>query len=397
MVQHVAEPTHVQGHTLDVAVTRDNHRSLVSDIQVRDPCLFNDKGDQIKDHLAVSLTTTLAKPAPVRVTVPYRKLRQINVDAFRNDIGESLVFHEASPVDDLVQSYTDGLTTLLDKHAPLQHKTLVLHPKCPWYTQEIHDAKHVRRGLERKWRKTKLTVHHQMYRNQCAVVNKLIKQARTSHYLAKITECGRDQKQIYKISRHLLGDTGSSPLPQSESPKELAESFTKFFTDKIAKIRETLNTAQDDCSETADELPEGVTPLSAFPPATEEEVRRIVMKSPSKSCELDPVPTWLLKLCIDELLPILTAIINASLKASCVPRAFKSALIRPLLKKPSLDSDILKNYRPVSNLPFVSKVVEKVVDARLEHHLLSNSLHEELNAVRLPKRSLNRDRSTKGS
>ena len=100
------------------------------------------------------------------------------------------------------------------------------------------------------------------------------------------------------------------------------------------------------------------------------------MKSPDKSCELDPLPTWLLKECIDELLPLVTSIINASLETCYVPQDFKGALIRPLLKKTSLDPDILKNYRPVSNLPFISKVLEKIVNQRLKDHLQKNQLHE---------------------
>ena len=64
-----------------------------------------------------------------------------------------------------------------------------------------------------------------------------------------------------------------------------------------------------------------------------------------------------------------------------VPTSFKCANIRPLLKKPGLDSEILKNYRPVSNLPFISKVLERVVDKRLEQHLVVNNLHEELQSA----------------
>ena len=81
---------------------------------------------------------------------------------------------------------------------------------------------------------------------------------------------------------------------------------------------------------------------------------------------------------LDELLIIITAIVNASTDSSCVPRALQCAQIRPLLKKPTLDPDILKHYRPVSNLPFIAKVLEKVEYIRIERHLVSNGLHEEL-------------------
>ena len=82
------------------------------------------------------------------------------------------------------------------------------------------------------------------------------------------------------------------------------------------------------------------------------------MKSPYKSCELDPVPTWLVKECLDQLLPLLTNITNTSMEGSYVPRDFKCARIRPFLKKPGLDPDTLKYYRTVSNLPLFEVVGE---------------------------------------
>ena len=97
-------------------------------------------------------------------------------------------------------------------------------------------------------------------------------------------------------------------------------------------------------------------PLERFTHTSEDEVKTLIMKSPSKSCSLDLMPTWLLKLHVSELLPIITAIVNVSMDSWRVPPVFKCAQIRPLLKKPTLDPDILKNYRSVSNLPFISKV-----------------------------------------
>ena len=74
-----------------------------------------------------------------------------------------------------------------------------------------------------------------------------------------------------------------------------------------------------------------------------------------------PIPTPLLLECLDVLLPSITQIINDSLQSGVVPSLFKSAIVKPLLKKPTLDQNNLKNYRPVSNLMFLSKVLEKVV------------------------------------
>ena len=72
---------------------------------------------------------------------------------------------------------------------------------------------------------------------------------------------------------------------------------------------------------------------------------------------------------------------NRSFETSCIPTELKRANVRPRLKKSSLDPDVLNNDRPVSNLPFVSKIIETVVDARLEEHLRENDLHEPLQSA----------------
>ena len=106
--------------------------------------------------------------------------------------------------------------------------------------------------------------------------------------------------------------------------------------------------------------------FSTFAPVTIDEIKTLVGKSPSKQCASDPIPTWLLKKCVNVLAPILCNIVNASLSTGKVPSTMKNALVTPPLK--SLDPNNLKNYGPVSNLPFISKLLEKCVASRLNQH-----------------------------
>jgi hypothetical protein len=108
------------------------------------------------------------------------------------------------------------------------------------------------------------------------------------------------------------------------------------------------------------------------------------MKAPLKSCELDPIPTPILKSFLDTLLPMITAIVNTSLEESHVPTSVKTAVVRPLLKKTFLDKEEFKNDRPVSNLPFISKILQKVVSTRLEEHINSHSLQDNLQSTYRP-------------
>jgi hypothetical protein len=165
----------------------------------------------------------------------------------------------------------------------------------------------------------------------------------------------------------LLNRTKSSALPSYSSKKELADDMSEFFMEKVKKIRDNLDKFQTRDG-MLDDSPESATLLTTLQPTTPEEVRKIIMSSSSTTCALDPLPTCLTKDCIDILLPSITDIINRSMSESEVPASFKIAIIIPLLKKETLDPDIFKNYRPISNLAFLSKVLERVVAVRLNSH-----------------------------
>ena len=95
--------------------------------------------------------------------------------------------------------------------------------------------------------------------------------------------------------------------------------------------------------------------LSQFEPVTEELIRELIFKSSTKGCMLDPIPTSLTKQCLDDLVSLITFIVNASLSTGIVPPQFKQAIVTPLLKKPGLDTNDMKNFRPESKSVFYLK------------------------------------------
>ena len=104
-------------------------------------------------------------------------------------------------------------------------------------------------------------------------------------------------------------------------------------------------------------------PLSDLVPVTADEVVKILQKSPAKQCKLDPVPTWLVEHATYVLAPVIAAMCNASFQQLAFPCRCKSAIVRPLLKKRTMDLNDPASYRPISNLSFLSKVVEKIADS----------------------------------
>ena len=91
---------------------------------------------------------------------------------------------------------------------------------------------------------------------------------------------------------------------------------------------------------------------------------------------LDPLPANQLRDHITSIVSVITMITNTSLDGAVMPRPLKHAIVRPSLKKPSLDKDILSNYRPVSNLTQLSKVIEKVVALMIMTHVSDQQMVE---------------------
>ena len=87
----------------------------------------------------------------------------------------------------------------------------------------------------------------------------------------------------------------------------------------------------------------------------------------TKSCELDPIPTHILKWVLPTLIPLITHIVNALLTSACFCEEWKTPVVKPLLKKKGLDLQE-KNYCPVSNLPFFSKLVEHATLMHFDKH-----------------------------
>ena len=143
--------------------------------------------------------------------------------------------------------------------------------------------------------------------------------------------------------------------------------FASFLSNKISKIRDTFST-----SGSFNDAPDSVLPaFNAFMPVTEDEVYKCISESPTKSCSLDPIPTFL----------------HYSLIEGSFPNSFKKAVVTPLIKKASLPKDDLKNYRPVFGLCFLSKLVERVVARQLTSHINNNKLDNPHQSAYKPRHS----------
>ena len=210
-------------------------------------------------------------------------------------------------------------------------------------------------------------------------VSYLIEQSKRIYYNDKINNCEKDQKKLFEVINDLMNRKENTKLP-SGSLLELVNAFNKFFITKIENIRLNISSSHSGTSSAKHRIHCPYN-LSEFDPVTEEELMKIIQGSKNAVSDLDPFPTELLKRCVSVLLPYLVKLFNLSLSSGVVPTFFKHAMVKPLIKKPSLDPENLRNYRPISNLSFLSKLLEKIVAKRLSDYMTINHLQEKMQSA----------------
>uniref|UniRef100_A0A8C1W806 Reverse transcriptase domain-containing protein n=1 Tax=Cyprinus carpio TaxID=7962 RepID=A0A8C1W806_CYPCA len=369
--QNVTGPTHRFNHTLDLIIS---HGIDLTDIDIVP------QSDDVTDHFLVSCILRIddnnyiaSRYRPGRTIVPATK------DRFANnlpDLSQLLcVPINTHELDKMTGNMGTIFSNTLEAVAPIKLKKVREKRTVPWYNSNTHALKKETRSLERKWRKTNLEVFRIAWKNSMSSYRQALKTARAEHIHKLIENNQNNPRFLFSTVARL---TNNQTPPDLNIPSQLnSNDFMNFFTDKIDNIRNTITNVDSTASNT---LGLSIAPkdkLQCFTTIGQEELNKLITASKPTTCLLDPVPTKLLK----ELLPVaekpLLNIINSSLSLGHVPKPFKLAVIKPLIKKPQLDPSELANYRPISNLPFMSKILEKVVSAQLCSYLQKNDLYEE--------------------
>ena len=223
--------------------------------------------------------------------------------------------------------------------------------------------KKVVRNLEDKWLKYQTDSTWKAFKWERYRYRNIINYHKTNSISGEIIKVWGDAKKLYQVVNEIAGCEKFNPLPKGQSDSDLAEDFATYFLEKIQNIRKLFKNIPSFKCKVNDAIPR----FTKFGVMTSTEVHDLVMDLKIKSCELDPVPTKLIKHHLHLFLPILTKIINCSLTQAIFGENWKCAIVRPLLKKLGLDL-INKNYRPVSNLSFTSKLVEKVALKQFTEH-----------------------------
>ena len=374
--QNITEATHNSGNMLDLLITRRGETEIEA-IEVMDV--------DISDHYMITCKIKSRKPTVQRKVIQYRQLNKIDGKKYRMDIESSLITRDKQNVNQLVQRYNGVLSRILNEHAPVISKEIVLRHECKWYSDDLLKSKRERRRLERKWKLTRNEEDKIAYKQQIKVANREIIKAKSNYFCSKINECHNDQRTLYSLINEITNNKRVRLLPTNGSSIDICNRFSKYFVQKIDNIRDMLmaenirNPQMVTQGQNYEHM--NVTALEEFEPLTLDQTQQLLAKSKNKCCDLDPMPTSMIKEYTMQISPTIMQIINSSLNEALVPDQLKQALVSPTIKKPSLDANMESNYRPISNLSFISKLLEKTVLDQLNRHMKSNNLWEKMQSA----------------
>ena len=376
-LQHISSPTHISGGTLDLVLTMENIADSLplSNIQVET------NTGTTSDHFFVSFQVPIPEIAE---DDPYeekeiRELKKIDVNKFREDVFTSaLNLSEYKSLDETVQMYNNVLLQLLNKHAPVIVKRFK-GTKSEFWDEQCQSARTERRKAKRKMKKNPddLDLKH-LYGEKSIDAEAIINNARNRFYDKLLHSHKGDARATYKVVNGLLDkEYGANKVPNGDETST-ANRLKSFFDTKVKTIYQNIEAELDknppNDNQNSDEDFSVTCRLSGFETVSMNCLEKIILDLPNKSSKLDIIPIWLFKNCLPELLPVVYYIVNESLRLGKFPSALKQASIRPGLKKPTLDVDDLKNYRPISNLSYLSKILEKVVHEQLNCYVDKNGL-----------------------
>ena len=338
--QHINIPTHNLGHTIDLIITSNDYMGPLI------PGLY------ISDHRMITLNTNIPQPKPKAKMKSVHNLTDNKVQQFIDEFNNTQILDTSNLTDATNQLNSEILRTM-DKIAPQQFKKITSRIKKPWYDNDLKHQRQIVKNRERKWLKYREQSHWKAFKRERKQVYHNDKIQKRDHLHNQISATKGNSKKLYQLITNLTGQNKSNPLPASTSIEHLADEFASYFLEKICNIRKLFDGIPN-----YKPTPTNTPLLYKFSTLPESQLYTIIMEIPSTTCELDIIPTKFIKKVLTHCIPALTKVVNLSLSSGHFFEDWKLAIVRPLIK--SLKKGTEKsNYRPVSNLQFISKVVEK--------------------------------------
>jgi hypothetical protein len=333
----------------------------------------------ISDHsLAFMCRKTKHNKENSRI-IETRNFKNFDEKSFLKDVSQMpwIEIESSNDPNQMWKQWREMFMFCVDKHAPIKHKR-VGKQKPSWFTNDLIAKIRNRNNLKKKAISSKDNHLWTKYKQARNNTNNAIKQSKKQYFANNLEKYKNDQRKTWKLLNELTSKKPNSHSTvtqlkhndkQITSSTEIANTFNTFFT----KIGETLaSSIQEDSNNPESYLKSSNTTFTLEPPSIETVSKLLEGLNERKAIGLDKIPNRLLKLSAAIIAPSLTSIYSKSIQTGIFPQGWKLAKVTPIFKKG--DKTDPGNYRPVSVIPVVSKVFEKIIYDQLFAYFNENNL-----------------------
>ena len=351
----------------------DKSSTLIDLLLVKKPenVLFSGAVDApgVSDHFLVYMAYSLKKENFKPISVTRRDFKNFDETGFIR-AAETAMWENVFSVDsvnDKVTVFENVFTNLLDTFAPYKSFTIRKPNSTPWLTSEISEVMRERDANKAHFNRTGNTSFHQKYKFLRNKVTGMMRESQKTLFNNTINSKVKSSKDFYASVKKLnvIADKknkGTVNFPANS----LNETFVKnnnFFIDDDF-IKERVKTLYDKTVPSIHKF--------TFSEVTEQDVIKAAKSINSMSAGVDNINSYVIKLILDRISGTLTHIINSSLEQEIFPERWKKAIIKPI---PKVNIPLAANdFRPISLLPTLSKILEKIVNVQIVGYLVDHEL-----------------------
>ena len=333
----------------------------------------------ISDHYPCTLSFKTPKQVLERISVSFRPIseeRKNNFVAAFADFNFSFITDANLSLNEKFEKFGNELFKIYDLNFPIKHKKITeKRLQNKWLTRGLLTSikekhrlyKSVQRGL----------IPKRLYDAYDSLLKKLIKKAKSNFFKNKFDSCNNPQSTWNAINEVLNRKKRNNSLINELNINGESISNKEAIANELNRYFSSIG------SETASQIPQGNTSFEeylprnnicnfSFNPITREEVSWAIRRLNNKSSDISTVPNWAYKLCVNSIAPHLAILFNESLSSGIFPDFFKVARVTPI---PKCNNPISANdYRPISILETLSKILEKLVHTQIYIHLRDNEI-----------------------
>lgn len=356
--QLITEPTHFTDHSqtlIDLVCTDAKPRS-VQVLHIAD----------LGQHAMISVEFNMKSEKPTPQYIVYRPLKSIVTELFYENLNQLNwnYLENLTNINEVILIFNMYILNLYNIHAP-KKKIYIKKRRLPWLTETILEMMHTRDTCHNQYKVSQSDIHKKCYSDMKHIVINAMYQEKKVYFQNNINRNIKNPKKLWNNlkSTILTSDKNSFDLPNHcRNPDLINAHFLDVPGNKHVHLSDL----------TFYEYHRGTSSVFKLETVSEHVVSSVILGLSSNAEGVDEITLDMIKLTLPHTLSIITKIVNLSISSSTFPDLWKISLIKPIPKKQNVNS--VNDLRPISILPCLSKVLEKIVCNQIINYLENENI-----------------------